>query len=207
MIKREDCDVEMLSLSDFEFDDSGEEEGMREKIAARDVVEKARVCWWSCEGLAGGRFNMPCQVTPAWMLQKQISVLSPELQLQFPQHGKIEVQIYTGSASSCSTSSFSNKPMLTKTEDAEYAITSSTTPSIHEDCITPRGEGDFAAEVRDDVGYTSPLGAGYGVDGEYDDYLEYLKPARSLERVRKEGATRKYSAIKMDVENGKMIEV
>jgi hypothetical protein len=205
-INREDCDVEMLSLEDFDLDFSCEEEGeeeMRERMAARECVEKARLCWWSCDyGLVGNYFNMMSnQLQPAWMLQKQkqISIPRSQLQLQFVQHGKIEEQIYTGSTSSLSSS----RPYHQPAEEIEYA-TASTTPSMHSDCITPPPSSQEFVEV----GCESPLGAGYGVDGEYDDYLEYLKPAkRETEEGKRDGFTRSCSAIQMDVENGKMIEV
>jgi len=203
-IKREDCDVEMLSLDDFDLNLTGEEEGeeeMRERMAARECVEKARLCWWSCDySSVGDYFNMMSnQLLPTWTLQKQmqISIPRPQLQLQFAQHGRIEEQIYTGSTSS----RLYHQPA----EEIEYATTS-TTPSMHSDCITPppSQEPDFPTEV----GCESPLGAGYGVDGEYDDYLEYLKPAkRETEEGKRDGFTRRYSAIQMDVENGRMIEV
>jgi hypothetical protein len=207
-IKREDCDVEMLSFDDFDLDSSGEEaeEGedeMKERMAARECVEKARLCWWSCDyGLAGNYLNM---MSNQWMLQKQMQISIPPSQLQlqfqpqFAQHGRIEEQIYTGSTSSLSSS----RPYDQPEEEIEYATTS--TPSMHSDCITPppSQETDFPAEV----GCESPLGAGYGVDGEYDDYLEYLKPAKRETEEKRHGFTRRYSAIQMDVENGRMIEV
>jgi hypothetical protein len=179
-IKREDCDVEMLSLEDFGLNSTGEEEGeeeMRERMAARECVEKARLCWWSCDyGLVGNYFNMMSnQLQPGLMLQNQITIPHPQLQLQhqtyFAQHERIEEQTYTGSTSSLSSS----RPYHQPAEEIEYA-TASTTPSMHSDCITPppSQETDFPTEV----GCESPLGAGYGVDGEYDDYLEYLKPMK-----------------------------
>jgi Fungal specific transcription factor domain len=211
-IKREDCDVEMLSLEDFDLDLSSEEEGeeeMRERMAARECVEKARLCWWSCDyGLVGNYFNMMSnQLQPAWMLQKQMQISIPRSQLQlqfqphFAQHGRIEEQIYTGSTSSLS----SCRPYHQSAEEIEYATTS-TTPSMHSDCITPPPLAEY--RTVEEVECESPLGAGYGVDGEYDDYLEYLKPAkREREEGRRDGFTRRYSAIQMDVENGRMIEV
>jgi hypothetical protein len=203
-INREDCDVEMLSLEDFDLNLSCEEEGeeeMKERMAARECVEKARLCWWSCDyGLVGNYFNMMSnQLQPAWMLQKQkqISIPRSQLQSQFAPHGRIEEQIYTDSTSSLSSS----RPYHQPAEEIEYATTS-TTPSMHSDCITPPPSSQEFVEV----GCESPLGAGYGVDGEYDDYLEYLKPAkRETEERKRDGFTGRHSAIQMDVENGRMI--
>ena len=200
-IKREDCDVEMLSLEDFDLNLSGEEEGeneMRERIAARECVEKARLCWWSCDYGLVSQYQLP----PAWM--QQISIPPSQLQLQFQpqfvQQGRIEEQIYTGPTSSSSSLNRSGTG-----EDIEYATTS-TTPSMHSDCVTPPPSAEYP--TVEEVGCESPLGAGYGVDGEYDDYLEYLKPAkRETEEGKRDGVTRKYSAIQMDVDNGRMIEV
>jgi len=200
-IKREDCDVEMLSLEDFDLNLSGEEEGeeeMRERIAARECVEKAGLCWWSCDYGLVSQYQLP----PAWM--QQISISPSQLQLQFQpqfvQQGRIEEQIYTGSTSSSSSLNRSGTG-----EDIEYATTS-TTPSMHSDCVTPPPSAEYP--TVEEVGCESPLGAGYGVDGEYDDYLEYLKPAkRETEEGKRDGFTRKYSAIQMDVDNGRMIEV
>jgi hypothetical protein len=200
-IKREDCDVEMLSLDDFDLNLGAEEEveeEMREKMAARECVEKARLCWWSCDYGLVSHYQLP----PVWM--QQISIPPSQLQLQFQphfaQHGRIEEQIYTGS-----TSSSSSLHRLGTGEEIEYATTS-TTPSVHSDCITPPPSAEYP--TVEEVGCESPLGAGYGVDGEYDDYLEYLKPAkRETEEGKRDGFTRRYSAIQMDVENGRMIEV
>jgi hypothetical protein len=56
-IKREDCDVRMLSLEDFDLDenermDEGEEKIRLRKNAAQ-CVEKALLCWCSNDGLVG----------------------------------------------------------------------------------------------------------------------------------------------------------
>ena len=102
-IKRQDCDVEMLSLDDFDLNLTSEEEGeeeMRERMAARECVEKARLCWWSCDhgSMGGDYFNMMPNQSQSKYMQTQISTPRPQLQLQFAQHGRIEEQIYTGSS-------------------------------------------------------------------------------------------------------------
>lgn len=59
-------------------------------------------------------------------------------------------------------------------------------------------------------------GGGFGVDGEYDDYLEYLKPLRSIEgkgmgnggaEMVREERGRETWAFQLDCENDRVLEV
>ena len=62
-------------------------------------------------------------------------------------------------------------------------------------------------DVERKVVCSSPLGAGYGVDREYDDYMEYLKPLESdVEKQRKE-RSRETWAFQLDCENDRVLEV
>ena len=52
------------------------------------------------------------------------------------------------------------------------------------------------------------MGAGYGVDGEYDDYLEFLKaPATEKETLQGKERERSSWAFQLDCENGRVDEV
>ena len=167
-IKTEDCDVEMLSLRDFELaeEDIDSEEWIEElkvRNNAHDCVEKAKLCWYCDEVLVSN--------SSATGIQPHLS------RLALPQHVFVSQQ--TNIVQSLHRGDF-EAPAFESQENLEYHIaTSSSSPSAHDDCVTPREYEDEYFE-EDDIENeklvcSSPLGAGYGVDGEYDDYLEFLE--------------------------------
>ena len=132
-------------------------------------------------------------------------------------------------------------PVFEAPEDREYRIGSSSSPSAHSDCPTPSPEPVFyqpdttikpsLIPTRTEEPLIScdelELEGGYGVDGEYDDYYEFLRPAagmgvdeklgdpnvkmsmvieRDAERKR-EGRRRETWAFQLDCENERILEV
>ena len=102
--------------------------------------------------------------------------------------------------------------------DPEYHLNSNNTassPSTHSSCQTPQDEvfpsieGEIQDNNEENLGKVlpceSPLGAGYGVDGEYDDYLEYLKGSLDdAGEVKKIEGSRAWG---LDCEGGRIVEV
>jgi hypothetical protein len=212
-IRREDCDVEMLRLKDFglheeEMEYDGELESMKRKRDATAFVEKARLCWCSSDVLmskfSGSCFH-PSSSTALTHAQPQ-NVFIPQIATQQAVEDLHQSYI--------STSESLHTPIFETTEEAEYNMASSSSPSVDSDCITPREEDEiflFNEEVaeRGKVVGNNELDAGFGVDGEYDDYLEYLKGS-ILEGEEAEGKERELGecrAWQLDCENGRVAEV
>ncbi len=179
-IKRVDCGIPILNLSDFEFI-SGREETMngefeetRRRKNARECVDKARLCWCSEDPLIcnfSSSYIMhdlppkPGEYTPT----RHASLSGTES----PQNTEEEEQILPATSSA----SF-HMSVFESIEENEFTIAYSTASSVPEDCITPQTGKDDAFDatvyLEKDSKCENPLGAGHGVDGEYDDYLEYL---------------------------------
>lgn len=205
-IRREDCDVEMLSLEDFDAagekeEDDGIEE-MRARSNANTCVEKAKLCW-CCDEILASNFSSTWtpQQPPLLTLQAVFNAQQGDMQqapefVQPPRKENLEA------------------PTFESQEELEYNMApSSSSPSASDDCLTPR-EYDDAEFMEEDENETenlvcsSPLGAGYGVDGEYDDYLEYLKaPVTEKEIFKRKERERSSWAFQLDCENGRVVQV
>ena len=211
-IKREDCDVEILSLEDFDIDENEERNEGGDEIRARknavECVEKAMLCWCSNDGLVSSFSSTYLSLPPPSAMQTQ-NLCNP--QQQFHQESEEQQYLYTSNSTSFET------PVFESPEDAEYNIAGSSSPSMHDDCITPREEiPEFVPQETESKGIcSSPLGGGFGVDGEYDDYLEYLKvpigekgqqqvTVAGMGDKRKDRAT---WAFQFDCENDRVLEV
>jgi hypothetical protein len=210
-IKRVDCDIDMLSMEDFEFrssdcgDDSSEIDTVRMRLNAQNCVEKAKLCW-CCDEVFVSNF---------WgtLTQPQPSTLAPLFQTFLPQRGVESAQdeeMDVLQPLQISTASEPEHPTFESQEDLENHISpSSSTPSASDDCFTPREyeDEDFIEEEEPElekVVCSSSLGAGYGVDGEYDDYMEFLKvPAIDREKEKE----RSTWAFQLDCENDRVVEV
>ncbi|KAH8651842.1 fungal-specific transcription factor domain-containing protein [Tricladium varicosporioides] len=205
-IKREDCDIEMLKLEDFEFSDD-DEGGVRDRVNAQACVERALLCWCVDDTGRFAAVPSPPQFPPSIFIPQNL----PMVEEQQP--------LYT---STTTTSHFEfQPPMELDMEEQDYAITISntaSTPSLHsssedQDIPTPR-----AQEAEQKVICSSPLGAGFGVDGEYDDYLEFLRPSievdiqdakfktreRQFEKIRDDRST---WAFQLDCDNDVVLKV
>lgn len=182
-IRTDDCDVEMLCLADFDLnEEEGGEEDMRERIQAEACIEKAMVCWCindiSVTNFGSSRNPIQSQT------HMSVSQVSPT-SLQEMQH---ESHIYTASYTS-SSPLFEDSFSPPSVEDADDP----TTPIIfHEPASIMQEEKSVPR---------SPLGGVFGVDGEYDDYLEYLKLPNGKERERSTWA------FQLDCDNDVVLEV
>jgi hypothetical protein len=204
-IKRGDCDIDLLCLEDFAID----EDDISARRDAKECVEKAMLCWCSNDTLVAGfgaEYLHPIQVAPRSIFISQSTLTEPL---------ESEQGLYTNTSTS---SDFDGRPSFFENSSAaeldnEYTIATSTSPSMHEDCITPRAE-DCEHERR--IVCSSPLGGGYGVDGEYDDYLEYFRP--SIEKhsekspnvvlqKRKETENRSTWAFQLDCDNNQVLSI
>jgi len=203
-IKREDCDVEMLRLEDFELEDEDDLKAVKE---AKDCVQKAMLCWCSNDGMVSN-FTAACLHRPAAV------PLLPPRSVFIPQYAPSE-NFKSGQAlyaSSTPSSNFDAQPSFFENAsvvdmDNEYAISTSPTPSIHDDCTTPCEE---EPEQNHQLVLSRPLGGGFGVDGEYDDYLELLCPEiqRGSEKEKgKQREDRSTWAFQLDCENGRVLSV
>lgn len=174
-IKRVDCDIEMLSLEDFDFrdwdDDDDELEDVKMRWNAEACVEKARLCWCCDEALVTSCSTSWAPAAPSSPVQPFLSSFALEA---MPNHNTVQpLQVNTYPEPEF--------PAFESQEDLEHhMVPSPSTPSADEDCFTPRDYEDDQFQEENEGGTErltcdSPLGAGYGVDGEYDDYLEYLK--------------------------------
>jgi len=197
-IRRDDCDVEMLSLSDFDLDeDESKDDGiedMRARQHALGCVQKAMLCWCSNDLLITGAHQFPHlseqQIAPQHILIPQRNIL------EVSQLGE---QPYTAS-------SYASAPIFENPEDASYRMASSSSPSVRSDCPTPHSEPVFHQPMQEagKAMRSNELEGGYGVQGEYDDYLEYLKPPNPAEKVEKQEKT---WAFQLDCENDRVLEV
>jgi hypothetical protein len=211
-MKREDCDVEILSLEDFDLDENAEKsEGtgeMRMRKNAIECVERAMLCWCSNDGLISSFSATSLQLPPPWTMPSQ-HIFSPQQQI-YEDSEEEQRQVYASTSTSFET------PVFESPEDAEYNIAASS-PSMHEDCVTPHEEiSEFVPpKVERKAICSSPLGAAYGVDGEYDDYLEYLKEQIderdqdkiTVMEVSGRGNDRATWAFQLDCENDRVLEV
>jgi hypothetical protein len=218
-IRREDCDVQMLGLDDFELGDGALEERdesvdeIRARLNAQACVERARLSWCSSDALVTGL--SPAQTHAQTRVYQQHSANAPQ-HIFIPPHSLTSLshsQTHPHTATSYSSSSIT--PLFENPEDASYRLASESSPSLHSDCPTPHeelarvhGEGEVVC------GGGNPV-MGYGVDGEYDDYLEYLRPSvedgdgvgmgvgAKMSRVR----PRETWAFQLDCENDRVLEV
>lgn len=193
-IKRGDCDVDLLCMDDFDLDD---EEDMRAKNDAKECVQRALLCWCTNDTLVSScspTHQRPIAATPRSIFIPQ-SALTDNLES--------EQNLYTGTSAS---SEFDAQPSFFENSPTEMG---STSPSMHEDCMTPIEQHP---EPDQKVVCSSPLGGGYGVDGEYDDYFEYLRPSiqhGSEKRVKvvQEGEDRSTWAFQLDCENDRVLSI
>ena len=171
-IKRVDCDIEMLSPEDFEFgvgdEDNGSEE-MRMKMCTEAYVEKAKLCWCCDEAIASSFVRIWNQSET--FFSASVSAVSSPPQTESRQ-GVEMAEPFRGEIVEHST--------YESREELKYHVALSlSSPSPSDDCVTPQEYHDteFIEEDKNQAEKVvcSPLVAGYGVDGEYDDYLEFLK--------------------------------
>ncbi|KAF4610381.1 hypothetical protein G7Y89_g15738 [Cudoniella acicularis] len=211
-IKREDCDMDMLSLDDFDLsrEENDEKGSMRERIDAMTCVERAILCW--CVDDVGRFAAVPCLP----QLPQNIIFTPPNL----PIIDRQQQPLFTNTSNASSFNFQQPMELNMELEEQDYSIAISNTagtPSHHsssedQEVLTPR-----AAEVDQKVVCTSPLGAGYGVDGEYDDYLEFLRPSietdvdnlkgKGRETQSKKREDRSTWAFQLDCENDVVLEV
>jgi hypothetical protein len=213
-IQREDCDVDMLCLADFDLTDSAndlEEEGgveMKERQNALACIQKAKICWCSSD--------VSIMSFGAWCPPVKSVVQSQKIHLPESTFTPHE-QIYT------STSYTTSTPFLESYEDTVsiYRIAhtnSSPATSLHDEPTTPQpitNEEPDAELYFEKLIEDEELGGGFGVNGEYDDYLEFLKPvggdfekqAQALAQAKDRQAPRETWAFQLDCENDRVIEV
>ena len=178
-IRREDCDVEMLRLKDFglheeEMEYDGELESMKRRRDATTFVEKARLCWCSSD-VPMSKFSGAC-----FHPSSSIALRHAQPQNVFTSQIATQQAVEDLHQSYISTSESLHSPIFETTEEAEYNMASSSSPSVGSDCVTPREEDEnllYSEEIveRGKVVGNNELHGGFRVDGEYDDYLEYLK--------------------------------
>jgi hypothetical protein len=209
-IKRVDCDTEMLSMEDFELpsdgfkDDGNEIEEVKMRWSAQACVEKARLCW-RCDEILVSSYSAIWTPLPP-------SSLAPPVQPSISASISNSPNMDMNSTQPLQTATYSEReiPAFESQEDLEYHFApSSSTPSADDNCVTPREyeDDEFLEEddnPTDEMACGSPLGGGYGVDGEYDDYFEFLKGTVISERKEKE---RSSWAFQLDCENGRVVEV
>lgn len=204
-IKRGDCDIDLLCVEDFEIDD---EEDMSARKCAKECVEKVMLCWCSSDTLVASfeaEYLRP-MVEPR-------SIFIPQSKLAEPLES--EQGLYTNTSTS---SDFDARPCFFESSpvaelDNEYEIATSTSPSVHEDCTTPEEEDRNPERATI---CSSPLGGGVGVDGEYDDYLEYLRPSienrsekspKLVLQKQQETENRSTWAFQLDCENNLVLSI
>jgi len=203
-IHTNDCDVDMLCLADFDLTEDPneiEEEGGEEMKARQNAlayIQKAKICWCSSDVsvMNFGTFCPPVQTS------KQLhSIAIPE------QHFMHEEQIYSASSYTTST------PILEASEESVYNLAhSSPSTSSHDEPTTPQIYHEHISAtfpLKRSIMCEEELGGGFGVDGEYDDYLEFLRPSggsfgvNELETKR----PRESWAFQLDCENDQVLEV
>lgn len=168
-IKNEDCSVDMLSLGDFELDDSerkyGELEKFKLKVNAVGLVEKAILCWCTNARQVSSLSRGCTHETPLCLVSSQDN--SP------PDHDLGQLSAPTPSTG---TLNFCQTQTSTLLEYAKSNSSSSSCRRDNEDCLTPREE--TAHFVSADAERTvASRNADIDVAGEYEDYLEYMKGA------------------------------
>ena len=203
-IKREDCDVPLLSLDDFELSNSNEEgnedgDDLNMRKAAEDCVQKAMLCWCTSDLLLSH---------PA--LSHHHHHPRPE-HIVIPHHHPT----FHSSVPYTSTSTTSMPMLENSSSHHHYHIApSSTSESVHED-LSPATPQEMDGERKVVYGREAEeLGVGYGVDGEYDDYMEYLKPVGQMRGkgkdvdVRRDLVVDRSSwAFQLDCENDRVVQV
>ncbi|EPE24256.1 Zn2/Cys6 DNA-binding protein [Glarea lozoyensis ATCC 20868] len=209
-IKKEDCEIPIIAMSDFDImSDEDDEEHMRDITNAQTYIEKAWLCWTGSDTTFGSAaLTAPSQPastagpTFEWQqLQHQaVPFQSPEVTSR-PPVWQEEESLTQMTTTACSfpfippSSSqfhiahpeFHDVDMLD--EDVEYVnqAASSTTSSESPVPTPPAFEESTTFKAANET-VINPMNAGYGVDGEYDDFLELLRP--SIEVVTpKEAAT------------------
>ena len=202
-IRTDDCDVDMLSLTDFDLSEDVndiEEEGgdeMRERQNALNVIREAKICWCS-NNFSVTSFGVFCP-QPKVDAKPQILVV-PEPDYIREDHA-IDPISYASSA-----------PLVEEGAQSVYQLThSSPSTSLHDEVTTPQLQHEAASKQRFErvTICEEELDGGFGVDGEYDDYLEYLRPlgqslcAKEVEQNRP-GDT---WAFQSDFENNCVLEV
>jgi len=204
-IKKGDCNIKLLSLEDFELDD---EEDVKARRDAKDCVDKVMLCWRTDDALVAsfpGNYLSPLPAAPR-------SIFIPQSKLTGPLEPEGGLYTSTTTASGFDEQpSFFGTPPMAETESGYGNI--STSPSAHEDCMTPT-EGEVDPDEQ--VNCSSPLGGGYGVDGEYDDYLEYLRPSIEEKSEKRpnvvlqkhlEGENRSTWAFQLDCDNDRILSI
>lgn len=163
-----DHDVAMLSLEDFDGYDDGMEEDDEDQerpvrqMQAKTFMEKVLLYQWATQAMATGHL----QTADETLLQRNLRGGSTT---------------FSGSDEMASPSSHS--PPYT------YAISNTTSEDMdmERDCLTPQDDHcltdvaidpiatqKYVDEVQQDKGRGAEVEFGYGVAGEYDDYLEYI---------------------------------
>ena len=170
-IKREDFELDIDD--DCTKLDSVEDIRMRGSVLA--IMEKAKLCWCSGDVLV----NRYATTYPQLPIQPPQHITIPQCE---PQPSREKPPLYT------STSTTFDPPMFESPEDAEYHIATSSTASIRDSVVTPRevefDDNVLGAKVEEEnIVRRDSLAGGYGVDGEYDDYLEYLRIKEDTARV------------------------
>jgi hypothetical protein len=197
-IKKEDCEIPMIGMSDFDImSDEDDEEHMRDIVNAQTYIEKAWLCWTGSDTTFGSAaLTAPSQSAPTaghtfeWQqLQHQtVSLQSPEVISQAPIWQE-EQSLTQTTTTACSfpfilpSSSqfhpaqpeFHDVDMLD--QDVEYVnhAPSSTTSSESPVPTPPAFEEHSTVKAANEAS-NNALNGGYGVDGEYDDFLELLRP-------------------------------
>jgi len=194
----------MLSVEDFDIgiDKDGESEDMKTRQQAREVVEKAMLAWCSND-----------------VLLTRFSTLHPQLPLSTAQPQQISIP--QTSFETCRQQGETAHPTFSHQEPT-YHIAASVSSSLHSDCPTPHAPSPPATQPHPEmiIRPSSPLGGGFGVDGEYDDYFEYLKPEPNTSKhissllptpfmiqEKEKGKGRETWAFQLDCENGRVVEV
>ncbi|RDW76949.1 hypothetical protein BP6252_05002 [Coleophoma cylindrospora] len=165
-IRREDCEMDMLSLHDFELDQPGIRHETTESLVlskrAADVVERVLLCWNIETDLVARTssccFKSSAQITPA--LQEQAEPVSSN---------------NTPTSSSSLNSDLARGEIWDDSEDIEEWTSSS--PSIinayvNEQSSQESSDSILGANFVHQVGFCN--GSGHDVVGEYEDYLEYF---------------------------------
>jgi len=260
-IHREECDVEMLSLADFDIDeieneigeegetnsnDEDNEEDVRARISALLCIEQARICWCSTDFLVSAfeswtsSLAIPSAIPTAAPSSIPQSIFTSQAE---PQQRSINHQLsssHSHSIHSQSNSTPLTTPLFETQEDIAYPLSISS-PSSHS-CMTPGHESveytfprhviadevmtedqleyhfdddDANSHADDIVRVPSPLGAGYGMDSEYNDFLEFFKGAaggtlskgKEVPRTREMVQEKRMRAFQLDCENGCVEEV
>ncbi|KAG9247158.1 fungal-specific transcription factor domain-containing protein [Calycina marina] len=204
-IRTDDCDVEMLCLADFDLSSAAndiEEEGGDEMKFRQNVlayIQKARICWCSNDVsiIKFGTFSPRVQPN---RLPQAFVIPEPEPDLMH------EEQIYTANSYTSST------PLFESVEENTHGLAhSSPATSLHDEPTTPQVYPELVPAVaifrKSILCEDDSLDAGFGVDGEYDDYLEFLKPPGGASKQEFDNRPRESWAFQFDCENDRVMEI